>query len=704
MGYTSVGSAAFGSTAELGLHTNLVVATGTDTRTARSVSDTDPASYLGQIGGIRIEKAINAANPTAPTRAEDADFPTGPILQVGAPLVWTYLVYNQSGVALDLIDLRDSDGFMPTFVGGDVGPYGGIADGIFGPEEIWLFTSAGVTGAPTTALAGQRDNTVTVVAIGHDSGVRVTDDDQANYFGTTAGISVVKSINAIDPNNPTVLEDANDAVTPVTLLNGTVPTFTFQVRNTGTSALKDIVLVDDAVTNVIGDDFKPVPVMKAQWNVGDTNTDGLLNPGETWLYTSAGVYKAVLPQGTYINVAQVTGTSMLTGTQVRDDDPANFVIAMPARTDGRMTGGGSIFTADDTRVTHGFELHCDTNIGPNNLEVNWNKNNFHLEQVTTMACYDDPALNPLPRPAPFDTLVGTGIGRFNGVAGYKVSFKLTDNGEPGITDFAQIQIQDPQGRLVLFVSGNLHNGNQQAHPENQLQAAAAPAITAADVPSVSVSQLFASLAQAKLGWTVSGVSAEQMARLDTIQLAVADLPGLVLGQTEDGVITIDANAAGWGWFVDRTPQDSREFALQGDVLVAAAGPAAGHMDLLTVLTHELGHALGVHHADVGVMAGQLIAGVRETPPEAPYAQPAFDAAPSLAVPMLELAAPPLPIDWTARPLVGVVPRGVAKAATAIESGSWQARFVNHLGTSPERINPNVSLRIHAPLLNSVSRL
>ena len=229
-------------------------------------------------------------------------------------------------------------------------------------------------------------------------------------------------------------------------------------------------------------------------------------------------------------------------------------------------------------------------------------------------------------------------------------------------------------------------------------------MTAADVPSVEVSQLFASLAQAKLEWAASGVSAEQMARLDTIHLAVADLPGLALGQTEDGVITIDANAAGWGWFVDRTPQDSREFALQGGVLVASSGPAAGHMDLLTVLTHELGHALGLQHADAGVMTGQLIAGVRETPPEAPYAQPAFDAAPSLAVPMLELAAPPLPIDWTVRPLVGIVPRGASKAATAVESISWQARFVNHLGTSPERVNPNVALRIHAPLANSLSRL
>ena len=703
--YTSVGTTAFGSAAELGLHTNIVTAVGSDARTARTATDTDAASYLGQTGAIRIEKAVNAIHPDAPTRFEDADFPTGPYLQVGAPVVWTYQLFNQSGVALDIIDLRDSDNFMPTYVGGDVGPNGGVADGIFGPEEVWLFTSAGVTGAPTTALAGQRSNTATVVAIGHDSGVRFTDDDQANYFGTTTGVSIVKAINAVNPSSPTVREDANDPVYPVTLLSGSVPTFTFQVRNTGTSALKDITIVDDALTNVVGDDFKPVAVMKAQWNVGDTNTDGLLNPGETWRYTSAGVYTTAPLQGTYINVAQVTATNVLTGTKVSDDDPANFVIALPAHTDGRMTGGGSIFTADDRRVTHGFELHCDSTIGPNNLEVNWDRNNFHLEQVTAMACYDDPLLNPLPRPAPFDTLVGTGTGRFNGVSGYTVSFKFTDNGEPGTTDLAQIEIRDPQGRLVLFVSGNLHNGNQQAHPENKLQAAAAPAVTAANAASVEVSQLFASFAQAKLDWAASGVSAEQIARLDTIRLAVADLPGLVLGQAENGVVTIDANAAGWGWFVDRTPQDSREFVLQGGVLVASSGPAAGHMDLLTVLTHELGHVLGLAHADAGVMAGELTVGVREPAPGASVSPTVVvNALPAAALTVFDRVAPPPAIDWSKRPLAAAMLRSVATAEPATAPSNWQARFVNHLGATPERVNPNAALRLQMPLTPKLSAL
>ena len=55
---------------------------------------------------------------------------------------------------------------------------------------------------------------------------RYSDDDQAYYFGTTAGISIVKAINAVDPNHPTAQEDANDPDHPVILTDGTVPTFT----------------------------------------------------------------------------------------------------------------------------------------------------------------------------------------------------------------------------------------------------------------------------------------------------------------------------------------------------------------------------------------------------------------------------------------------------------------------------------------------
>ena len=547
-------------------------------------------------------------------------------------------------------------------------------------------------GAPSAALAGQQSNTATVTVM-DETRQRYSDDDLAHYFGRTStattGIRIVKAINAVDPNQPTTLEDANDADRPVDLVQGVIPTFTFQVQNLGTRALSGITITDDAATDALGDDYSPVPVLRAQRNVGDTDRDGLLDAGETWLYTSLGVLTQAPPAGNHVNVARVTGTDVVSGTIARDDDVAHYRVSSPVHASGRMTGGGSIFTDDGMRVTHGFELHCDINVGPNNLQVNFEGNRFHLEQLTFVACYDDPALNPLPRQAPFDTMVGEGVGRFNGVDGYRVWFTFTDNGEPGKKDFARIEIRDPQGRLVLFVADNLHNGNQQAHPENKtaaLQAASAPVSMVQDA-ALQEATLAALFVQARREWVDAGVTSEQLARLDSVQLRVADLPGLALGQAEDGLITIDTNAAGWGWFVDATPQDDAEFGFGAEGRVAKAGPAAGRMDLLSVVSHEVGHLLGLHHADHGVMDDRLAAGTRPTASALAPAQSMAGSAPTAPVAKTTGA---FDIDWAVH-----APRQSADSGTATRSAAklWQERFVTQLGAA-SGAGPNAALRLH----------
>ena len=61
-----------------------------------------------------------------------------------------------------------------------------------------------------------------------------------------------------------------------------------------------------------------------------------------------------------------------------------------------------------------------------------------------------------------------------------------------------------------------------------------------------------------------------------------------------GVINIDSDGAGYGWFVDATPGEDSEFDGSGTRLTADAGGAAeGKLDLLTVLMHELGHQIGL---------------------------------------------------------------------------------------------------------------
>lgn len=130
---------------------------------------------------------------------------------------------------------------------------------------------------------------------------------------------------------------------------------------------------------------------------------------------------------------------------------------------GRMTGGGQLLTSDNVQVTHGFELHCDINKQPNNLQIKWGKGNkFHLESLISSACTDDPSIAPNPPGANFDTLKGKGSGRYNGVSGYTAEWTFTDAGELGKNDFAEIVIKNPDGDPIISVSGKV-KGNHQAH-------------------------------------------------------------------------------------------------------------------------------------------------------------------------------------------------------------------------------------------------
>ncbi len=136
---------------------------------------------------------------------------------------------------------------------------------------------------------------------------------------------------------------------------------------------------------------------------------------------------------------------------------------LPSGSNGRMTGGGRVFTQANVRVTHGFTLHCNAADLPNSLEVNWQGNRFHLESLGSASCTDDPSIEPQPPTADFDTYVGTGTGRYNGVSGATAEWLLTDAGQPGRKDIAGIRIFDFNNVLVLEVLDNLRVGNHQAH-------------------------------------------------------------------------------------------------------------------------------------------------------------------------------------------------------------------------------------------------
>jgi hypothetical protein len=115
-------------------------------------------------------------------------------------------------------------------------------------------------------------------------------------------------------------------------------------------------------------------------------------------------------------------------------------------------------------------------------------------------------------------------------------------------------------------------------------------------------------------WAAAGLDADRLAALGTVEVRTADLPGPFLGLAfaSENTVRIDTDAAGYGWFVDSTPWEDSEFSLPGDQ------GEQGRMDLLSTVTHELGHMLGLDdlhgdaHAD-DLMGEELAAGSRRVP-------------------------------------------------------------------------------------------
>lgn len=172
------------------------------------------------------------------------------------------------------------------------------------------------------------------------------------------------------------------------------------------------------------------------------------------------------------DTAVVTATAIANwGDGAAGGQSDSVTIALPTDcttplTNGRFTGGGFQVRIGAARITRGLTIHCDLLLS-NNLEVNWGGDKFHMtEHLTTVTCSDDPLIIQAPPPAPLDTLVGVGTGRYNGADGYTIEFTLVDYGEPGNLDRAALRIFETAnpGNVVLNLPLQLlSGGNLQAH-------------------------------------------------------------------------------------------------------------------------------------------------------------------------------------------------------------------------------------------------
>jgi hypothetical protein len=374
------------------------------------VSDDDPSHYNTSDDpppAILLEKYTNGA---------DADNAPGIELQRDAAVTWTYVVTNTGEVPLANVAVTDDDASLTVHC----------------PKAALEVAESMTCTATGTAKAKNYRNVGTAVGT-PPQGPPVRDEDPSHY--NTPDPTVEHP--SLHIEKATNGHDADVAPGPE-LAVGDAVTWTYVVTNTGDVTLSNIEVTDDQGVSV-------------------SCPKSTLEVGQSMTCTGQGTAIA----GQYKNVGKAVGDSPA-GNLVWAEDCSHYYGQEPFG--GRMTGGGSVFT-DADRYTHGFELHCDTSL-PNNLEINWGKGEkFHLTLLTSGVCSDDPTLVEAPPVAGFDTFVGTGVGRLNGIDGATIEFLFTDAGEPGKDDWAEFRITPPAGAggTVVTVSGYLHNGNHQAH-------------------------------------------------------------------------------------------------------------------------------------------------------------------------------------------------------------------------------------------------
>ena len=116
-------------------------------------------------------------------------------------------------------------------------------------------------------------------------------------------------------------------------------------------------------------------------------------------------------------------------------------------------------------------------------------------------------------------------------------------------------------------------------------------------------------------WADAGVSEDQLDRLHRVNVSMTNVAGPYLASTSATGVVIDVDAAGQGWFINGTPLLNEEFLPSGENSeLRGVGNASSSVDLLTVVTHELGHTLGLDHASgESVMSDVLPVGIRRLP-------------------------------------------------------------------------------------------
>ena len=204
--------------------------------------------------------------------------------------------------------------------------------------------------------------------------------------------------------------------------------------------------------------------------------------------------------------------------------------------------------------------------------------------------------------------LGTGDPNFDGRADIIVAPASGARGIVRIIDGTTgNQVVPPVQPYPDDFTGGVFVAGLKIAPVAQPLVASGSLVTRTDRPNITNAQAQAAADAAIRRFAAAGASAAVLNRLRSVKISVDNLDGAYLGLSTPGSITLDANGAGRGWFVDETPDDDSEFVTDRNGILRAIAPQARfRTDLLSVVTHELAHQLGFDDVDAAIQPNSLM--------------------------------------------------------------------------------------------------
>ena len=255
-----------------GLHTDNATATG-----AATDKQTTPDEHAS------ASVTLTTETPVVHTTLTESANPTSAV--VPTTVTFTYHETNDGNQSIGSVAVSGDLCGSATYVSGDTN-----TNNLLDPGETWVFTCSKVISTPGSFT----DN---ATAIGSATGEQATPDEHASAGGTLSSAPVVHT---------TLTESASPTggVSPQNV------TFTYRETNDGTDPIGNVV--------VTGSLCGP-----ASYVSGDTNTNNLLDPGETWVFTCT-----TSISGAGLHTDNATATGAATDKQTTPDEHASASVTL----------------------------------------------------------------------------------------------------------------------------------------------------------------------------------------------------------------------------------------------------------------------------------------------------------------------------------------------------------------------------------------